>query len=68
MKTEKVMNIIGDYDIIVDDPEKHAPYAIFCSTIDAIDFMGELMKANPEANWQIIRLDEWQKIYTGGKL
>ncbi len=62
---EKVMNIIGDYDVVVDNPEKYIPYAIFCSTIDAVIFMESLKESSPEINWETIKLYEWQQRYKG---
>lgn len=67
----KTMRIIGDYDIVVDDPEKHVPYAMFCSTIDALEFMKKLKNRYPynsstnPCSWKVIKLSDWQKLYKG---
>jgi hypothetical protein len=63
---EDLIDIIGDYDIIVDDPQKHVPWAIICNTIDAIKYMKKLKKEKPEINWQNMKLDEWYEQYKGG--
>jgi len=65
---EEIMDFIGDYDIIVDDPKKHIPWAMFCSTIDAHLYMQKLKKEKPEINWRIIKLEDWQKEYHGQRI
>ena len=63
MQPENIMKVIGDYDIVVDNPKKHLPYAIFCSTFDAYIFMQKLKKEKPKITWQLMKLIDWQKIY-----
>lgn len=59
----QTMNLIRDYDIVTDNPKKHIPYAMFCSTADAISFMEKLKKEKQEVNWQVMKLEDWQKVY-----
>ena len=62
----KAMKIIADYDIVVDNPEIHVPYAMFCSTIDAVEYMEKLKKKDyPLCSWQVMKLYEWQRLYKG---
>jgi len=59
------MRVIGDYDIVVDDPTEHIPYAMFCSTIDALKFKDVIKKKFPVGNWKVMKLSDWQKQFKG---
>ena len=61
----EAMKAIADYDIVVDDPEIHVPYAMFCSTFDAYEFMAKVKVKHPQCSWKVMRLDEWQEQYKG---
>jgi len=63
MEPEEVLDLIGDYDIVVDDSTKHVPYAMFCSTFDALDYIETLKVIKPEIPWKIMLLSDWQKQY-----
>ena len=57
------MEIIGDYDIIVDDPTKHIPWAMFSSTSDALIFLKNLKTTRPKINWKHMTIEEWFEQY-----
>ena len=65
---KEVMDLIGDYDIIVDDPKKHIPWAMFAMTADAYLFMQKLKKERPEIDWKMMKLEDWQKEYHGQRI
>lgn len=67
LSNRQAMNLIGDYNIIVDDPKKHIPYAMFCSTSDAYLFMKELREKKPKIDWRMMKLEDWQKEYHGNQ-
>ena len=60
---KNTLDFISDYDIVVDDPKKHVPYAIFCSTSDAYIFMQNLKKEKPLIHWKMMKLIDWQREY-----
>jgi hypothetical protein len=61
----RLEDAIGDYDCVVDNPEKHLPYAIFCTTNDAMRHLKDLKESSPEIDWKVMTLDDWQRQYKG---
>ena len=59
------LEVLRDYEIIVEDPKKHIPWAIFSFTADAYEFLAKIKKRYPETPWQVITLEEWFNLYEG---
>jgi len=62
---DQLLKYIGSYDIVIDDPKKHVPYGMFCTTFEAYEFQALLQKRIPSIKWQVMLFEEWVKLYEG---
>ena len=55
---------LKDYDIVIANPARCLPFAMFCNTPDAMKFLEHLKEIHPETEWHHMTLKDWFNILT----